>query len=75
MTWYEKELALRKASTYMMSSPTSLAIARRGTTDVTSSYGQHIPQQGLSLDAISPTQKVEDATLLWLTRHGYKAYE
>jgi len=52
-----------------------LAIARRGNTDATSSYGKHIPQQGLSLDAISPTQKVEDATLLWLTRHGYKAYE
>ena len=46
-----------------------------GNTDATSSYGKHIPQQGLSLDAISPTQKVEDATLLWLTRHGYKAYE
>jgi len=46
-----------------------LAIARRGTTDATSSYGKHIPQQGLFLDAISPTQKVEDATLLWLTRH------
>jgi len=59
----------------MMSSPTWLAIARRGTTDATSSYGQRIPQQGLSLDAISPTQKVEDATPLWLTRHGYKAYE
>ena len=46
-----------------------------GTTDATSSYGKRIPQQGLFLDAISPTQKVEDATLLWLTRHGYKAYE
>ena len=43
----------------MMSSPTSLAIAGRGTMDATSSHGKRIPQQDLSFNVTSPTQKLK----------------
>ena len=56
---YEKELASRKVSTSMMFSPTSLAIAGRGTMDASSSHGKCIPQQDLSFNITSPTQKLK----------------